>query len=57
MDTEVVGLHFVLAAEYEEVVAISWNPVEGKTIKMKCLGRGVINNYTRVLKFVLNLGL
>jgi hypothetical protein len=30
MHSEVVGLYFVLAVEYEEVVAVPWDPEEGR---------------------------
>jgi hypothetical protein len=38
MDTDVICLQFVLAAEYEEIVAVSWNPAEGKVTTINCIG-------------------
>jgi len=38
MHTDVICLHFVLATEYEEIVAISWNPAEGKVTTINCIG-------------------
>jgi len=38
MHTDVICLHFVLATEYEEIVAISWNPAEGKVTAINCVG-------------------
>jgi hypothetical protein len=38
MHTDVICLQFVLATEYEEIVAISWNPAEGKVTTINCIG-------------------
>jgi hypothetical protein len=37
MHPDVICLHFILATKYEEIVAISWNPAEGKVNTIKCL--------------------
>jgi len=38
MHTDVICLQFVLATEYEEIVAISWNPAERKVITFNWIG-------------------
>jgi len=38
MHTDVICLQFVLATEYEEIVAISWNPAERKVTTINCIG-------------------
>jgi hypothetical protein len=48
-------LHFVLAAKYEEIVAISWNPAEGKVMTIKYLGVSSLI-ITRVSKILNTIG-